>query len=456
LHLLRLFFAAFWLFASKYALAARHLKIRSEFLRLDSSKLEKLNSSPIYAVIFLTFHEELIICQIVECVVKMANPKHVSVVRKGAAAIEEWRRKHPDEILDLYAADLSLAKLSGVNLSKAYLSMAFLFKADLSNADLSEAKLTLANLDSCNLFKANLSKAHATLTIFMSVNLSGANLSGANLFQSDLSGANLSKANFSGADLSYANFKFAKFLKTDLSNTNLTGALLLNLDAANVNLTGATMNITTLAYCNMAHGVGLEAVKHNGPTFIDYNTLIISFLKAGNQLTPGMEIFFINAGVPRQLLDALPEILEKIQYCSCFICYGQPDLAFAQKLVKDLKVRGISCWLYSLDYTPGEKTWGEITQRRREAEKMIVLCSVKSLMRDGVKKEIEEQKDEDPGKMVPISLDDDWKHEGFQVKRGQRDLKPFLVERNYADFCDESKYNESFNKLLRGIKRKGK
>lgn len=414
-----------------------------------------------YAVIFLTFHEELVICQIVECVVKMANPKHVAVVLKGADAIEKWRRKHPDEILNLSGANLSDAnlsdaKLSEANLSKTKLPRALFLEADLSRADLSEARLTMAHLESCNLFKADLSKAHATLTFFTSANLSGANLSGASLFESNLSGANLSKTNFSGANLSYVNFKFAKFLKTDLSNTNLTGALLLNLDAANVNLTGATMNITTLAHCNMAHGVGLEAVKHKGPAFIDYNTLIISFLKAGNQFTPGMEIFFINAGVPRQLLDTLPKILAKIQYCSCFVCYGQPDLAFAKKLVKDLKAKGVSCWLYSLDFTPGKKTWGEITLRRREAEKMIVLCSVKSLMRDGVKKEIEEQIDEEPDKMVPISLDDDWKHEGFQIKRGQHDLKPFLVERNYADFCDESKYKESLSRLVTGIKRTGK
>ncbi len=391
----------------------------------------------------------------------MANPEHVAVVRKGAAAIKEWRWKHPDEILDLsganlFDANLVDANLSRVNLSKTKLSRASLISADLSNADLSEAQLTLANLARCNLFKANLSKADASLALFLEANLSCANLSGANLFDANLSGVDVSKTNFSGANLSFANLKFAKFLETDFSNTNLTCAFLLNFDAANVNLTGAIMKLTTLAYCNMAHGVGLEAVKHEGPSFIGYTTLKTSFLKAGNQFTPEMEIFFLNAGVAKQLLDALPKILAEVKYCSCFVCYGSPDLDFAERLVKDLKVKGVSCWLYSLDSTPGKKTWGEITLRRREAEKMIVLCSVKSLIRDGVKKEIEEQKDEDPDKMVPISLDYDWKHEGFQVKRGQHDLKPFLLERNYADFCDESEYDESLSRLLTGIKRTGR
>jgi hypothetical protein len=139
-----------------------------------------------------------------------------------------------------------------------------------------------------------------------------------------------------------------------------------------------------------------------------------------------------------------------VKYCSCFICYGHPDLNFATKIVEDLRAKGVSCWLYDMNATPGKKTWGEITLKRREAEKMIVLCSIKALVRDGVKKEIEEQMDEDPDKIVPISLDDDWKHEGFQVKRGQRDLKPFLLERNYADFKNLD-YNQALNRLLKGI-----
>ncbi|MBI4504552.1 MAG: hypothetical protein HY691_03375 [Chloroflexi bacterium] len=70
-------------------------------------------------------------------------------------------------------------------------------------------------------------------------------------------------------------------------------------------------------------------------------------------------------------------------------------------------------------------------------------------MRDAVKKEIEEQIDEDRDKIVSISLDDDWRQPGFEVRRGQgRDLKPFLLERNYADFADPSRYDEQLAVLL--------
>lgn len=121
-------------------------------------------------------------------------------------------------------------------------------------------------------------------------------------------------------------------------------------------------------------------------------------------------------------------------------------------LCKNLESRGVSCWLYAMDATPGERTWEEIGKRRREAEKMIVLCSAQALVRDGVLKEIEEQIDEDPDKMVPVSLDNLWKERGFRVMRGNRDLKPFLLERNYADFTKS--YQEALERLIKGLERR--
>lgn len=79
---------------------------------------------------------------------------------------------------------------------------------------------------------------------------------------------------------------------------------------------------------------------------------------------------------------------------------------------------------------------------------MVVLCSVAALVRDGVLKEIEEQIDEDPDKMVPISLDNLWKERGFRVMRGDRDLKPLLLDKNYADFA-KLPYEEALAQLLR-------
>ena len=76
-------------------------------------------------------------------------------------------------------------------------------------------------------------------------------------------------------------------------------------------------------------------------------------------------------------------------------------------------------------------------------------------MRDGILKEIEEQIDENPDKMIPISLDGLWKQPGFRVVRGTRDLKPSLLDRNYADFANLP-YQKALGRLLKDLKREKK
>jgi len=348
----------------------------------------------------------------------MANPKHVAIVRKGAAAIEKWRRNNKDEFLNLGGADLHKCQLSRVDLAGAYLSY---------------ANLTLANL-------------------------SGSNLAGAHFCDAILTGANLSDADLSRTDLTLANLKLVELSRANLSESKLTGAVLYlpDISEGTVSLKHAIMRNTALISCDMNDFEGLETVKHEGQSDIDTSTLFLSYVAAGMRFANGIESFFLNAGVPKKLLDSLPEIVAGIEYCNCFVCYGEPDKSFAERIVRDLKAKGAQCWIYSLDSTPGKRTWPEINQRRREAERMIVLCSAPSLIRDGVKKEIEEQIDEESDKMIPISLDNVWNEEGFTVKRGQHDLKPFLMERNYADFCDPTKYDASLDRLLKGLKRSGK
>jgi hypothetical protein len=342
------------------------------------------------------------------------NPEHVAVVRQGREAINTWRRGHPDQRLDLI---------------EAYLTVADLARADLFGANLGLANLGLANLAGANLTGAHLLRADLTVA-----NLSGANLSGANL-----SGADLIAANLAGADLTGASL-----LLTRIQGAKLGG----------VQFGGARFDGTVISLCDLSVARGLESAIHERPSSIGVDTLMWTFRGAGNQWTPELRKFFANAGIAQELLDQLPGIIAEVKYYSCFIAYGEPDRDFAERLYQDLGARGISRWMYAMDSTPGERTQREIGLKRREAEKFIVLCSAQGLVRDGVKKEIEEQMDEDPDKIIPISLDEMWKHSGFQVVRSGRDLKPFLLERNYADFGQGRDYAQGFQRLLRALQRK--
>jgi len=324
---------------------------------------------------------------------EMANPEHVEIVRQGAEAIAKWRRWHPTKYLVLSGADLAGADLAGTDLSNA----------DLGGADLAEADVTGANLRLAWLGRANLSFA----------NLRGANLSKAFLNNAIFHASFVDDADFSNARLGYS----------------------------------------LLAAVDLSRARGLATVDHGAPSSVGVDTLLLSLLGAGNQLTPELRTFFRGAGVPEELLNEITRIAAEVKYDSCFIAYGEPNKEFARKLCEDLEYRSVSCWLYDMDGTPGERTWGEIERKRREAEKVVVLCSAAALVRDGVLKEIEAQIDEDPDKMVPISLDDLWKESGFRVTRGSRDLKPHLLERNYADFA-KSDYNEALERLLRSLRRR--
>lgn len=403
----------------------------------------------------------------------MANPEHVASVRGGRKAVTEWRKAHPEIRFDLTQADLRRANLANANLSNADLwearleganlfgadlSEARLSKADLSDADLRSADLRGADLRGARLFAelggAEMGGADLTGADLNGADLRGANLRVADLFGADLGGANLWNADLRGADLRQAELRGTDLRGADLSAADLRRANLRGADLRGANLAKARLEYTTLINLDLSAVVGLADVRPIAPITVTLDTLVASFRGAGNKFTPELRSFFRDAGVLQELLDALPAILADVKYYSCFISYGQPDLPLATKLYEDLKARGISCWLYELDKTVGKRTWGEIGEARRSADKFVVLCSVPALLRDGVLQEIEDQINEDPDRLVPVSLDDLWREPGFRIVRGNHDLRPELENRNCANFAAKP-YDEALEELLKGLRLPG-
>ena len=352
----------------------------------------------------------------------MANEEHVEIVRQGTRALAEWKAANAPRSLDLVGADLAGVSLVGADLRSVDLGGATLTNADLRGTELVIAYLDEATLDGANLSRANLSKS----------NLEHASLQGCSMRHTDLTGTNLRWA--------------------DLRNTDLYGANLRSTDMYRADLSGARFWSTVIVGLDLNDPKGLESVRHIARSHIAVDTLIRSVRRRGGSFTPAVRAFLEGAGVQSEILDVLPGVVAEIKYYSCFISYGEPDVEIASKLTESLRAEGVSCWLYKMDSTVGEPTWGEIKEKRRAAAKMVVLCSVAALVRDGVLKEIEEQIDEDSSKIVPISLDDLWKHEGFKVERGDSELKPFLLDKNYADFAN-LKYDDALKRLLNGLKR---
>ena len=92
----------------------------------------------------------------------MANADHLSLLKKGVKALNQWRLEHEQVQADLSEADLSGADLFGADL----------FGADLSKANLSEADLIAASLSTVILDGVNFERARVGETLFGNVNLS--------------------------------------------------------------------------------------------------------------------------------------------------------------------------------------------------------------------------------------------------------------------------------------------
>lgn len=142
-----------------------------------------------------------------------------------------------------------------------------------------------------------------------------------------------------------------------------------------------------------------------------------------------------------------------VDYSSVFISYGEPDAAFALKLRDELTRYGVDCWLYPLDETYGRRSWEEITDEIHQRERIIILCSAAALVREGSLKEIETAVDHNPDKIICVSLDTLWHAPGFRILRGTRDLKPYLMDRNYADFTRKRHFGEQARKLLKALEK---
>ena len=179
----------------------------------------------------------------------MANRQHLSTLKQGPLAWNDWRKTHPDVQPDLSEANLTGANLQGANLRGANLEGAELVGADLQEANLLGAKVVEANLHKAILQKADLGFAdltfatlsEATLTAarLWKADLTAATLRGANLVGANLTMAMLRETDFTDATLSEGILDYAILVETNFQRANLTGCSVCGLSACNIHLEGA-------------------------------------------------------------------------------------------------------------------------------------------------------------------------------------------------------------------------
>src|SRR5260370_21598630 len=303
----------------------------------------------------------------------MANKEHLSILKSGVSAWNEWRCVHLEIVPDLREANLFLANLSEANLSTARLSGANLRCATLSGAELFLADLSGADLSGADLTSAKL----------LTANLSVANLTGAMLSRADLSMANLSMANLTSAYLLLATLR-----GPDLSEANLSNCAMWFTSVSDIDLSGVK---------------GLETVRHEGPSSIGIDTIYRSKGKIP-------EVFLRGAGVPDDFITHMKSLVENpIEFYSCFISYSAKDKEFAERLYADLRHEHVRCWFAPEDLKIGDNFRPRIDEAIRVYDKLLLILSENSIHSPCVETEVEtafEKARTSPGKTVvfPIRL----------------------------------------------------
>jgi hypothetical protein len=368
--------------------------------------------------------------------VKMANPEHLKIIEQGTGVWNKWREENPITP-NLADADLSEVDLIGANLIGANLIGANLSEADLIEADLSEANLTGADLTGVDLRGADLRGADLRRTGLRRANLTEADLREANLSEADLSGAYLSEAYLRGADLTGADLAGADLFGVNLTRTNLQGT----------HWHRTSVFQTIFADVDLSEAIGLDQVRHLGPSTIGINTI---YRSKGN--IP--EVFLRGAGVPKDLIDYIPSLVgQPFQFYSCFISYSSKNEAFVSRLHGDLQAKGVQNWYAPKDLKTGDKFPELINEAIRIHDKVLIVLSRQSIASSWVEREVyaalEREAREKRTLLFPIRLDN-------EVMRSEIAWAGIIRNsRHIGDFRgwkEHDKYQEAFNRLLRDLK----
>jgi len=262
----------------------------------------------------------------------MANPDHVSLVKLGTAAVNEWRRHNESAVIDLSGADLVGVDLSRMNLYKANLRGARLcrgapipFEEDLSG-DPTGAMSTFreevgspigdlitvlhiergesidhyslptpfivhctreaaANLSGTRLVKADLQEADLSHALMSGADLSDATLDGTSLCHVDLSGARLDRASLVSANLEGAHFTGASLVRASLKHANATAAVFQRADLSDADLSDAILRYADLSAVNAPRADLSRADLRNADLCraqLDKSSLVLAQLQEAN------------------------------------------------------------------------------------------------------------------------------------------------------------------------------
>lgn len=368
----------------------------------------------------------------------MANEEQLEILKRGVDVWNRWRVENPRVQPELREADLRESDLREACLSGADLSGADLSSSDLTDASLDLANLRQANLARADLLGANLDRATLTEADLSSVDTRQANLRQADLSQAILSQADLSEAKLGQACLMQAVLRGAALFWTDLTRTDLY----------RVDLSESLMGWTSLGDVDLSKTIGLETVRHEGPSMIGIDTI---YRSKGN--VP--EVFLRGAGVPENFIAYMKSLAGTpmvFEYYSSFISYATKDQEFADLLRSQMQSKGARVWLATEDLKIGDRFRARIDEAIRLHDKLLLVLSEDSVKSPWVEAEVEaafeKERRQKRSVLFPIRLDD------VVMETEEAWAAEIRRTRHIGDFRkwkDHDEYQKAFGRLMRDL-----
>lgn len=372
----------------------------------------------------------------------MANEEHVKILKQGVEVWNRWRIDNPNVQPDLCDLSIKRARLNGANLTNTNLN-----RAILRYGEFREVRFENAIMD-----EASLSGSDLTGVSFQGVQMKRAYLVGARL-----RGAFLQFTNLSHSDLSKVDLQDSKLFRSILDRTNLSEANLSNATVSSVLLRGTILDKVDLSYstirglvldkCDLSTFVGLNTVKHSGPSTVGIETIYLSKGKIP-------EAFLRGCGVPNTFITFARSLINAaIDFYSCFISYSSKNQAFAERLYADLQSRGVRCWFAPEDIKIGDNFRQRIDESIRVHDKLLLILSEQSISSPWVEEEVESafelERKEKRLVLFPVRIDD------AVMGSDQTWAASLRRMRHIGDFSrwkEHDLYRKAFDRLLRDLK----
>ena len=285
----------------------------------------------------------------------------------------------------------------------------------------------------------------------------GADLGGMDLSHARLAMADLTEANLSGADLSYADLKWSNMRGANLSEAILQGATLSWARLSGTDFSRAIAKFTVFADIDLSETIGLNTVKHYGPSIIGIDTLY----KSGGTIP---ESFLRSCGVPDEFIVAMPTTIKAQQanpFDSCFISCSTKDEEFIERLYSRLQAQRVPVWFAPKDIRGVKKLHEQIEIAIQMYDRLLIVLSEDSLQSEWVMTEIREawkrERAENRRKLFPIRLVDldtlrAWKCFDADVGKDLAvEIREYFIP-DFSNWKDHDAFEAEFAGLLNGLR----